>query len=93
MYPRQVIPLQVGTLSVLGLQSGTLISIEKSTNIEFDPLLVYKELVPPEVRSVGVYLHGAMHVYVHYNYLAAGVPLEIMETVYMHVLVLHTPYI
>ena len=46
-YPCQAIPLQVGTVQ---LPSGTLISIEKSTTIEFDPIVLYRELLLPEVR-------------------------------------------
>jgi hypothetical protein len=56
-YPCQAIPLQVGTVQLLGLPSGTLINIERSTTIEFDPLLLYKELLPLEVRRSKCHKH------------------------------------
>ncbi len=52
-YPRDVLPLQVGTLQTLGakLQSGTLLIIERAA-INFDPLHLFKEFLPTEVRFV-----------------------------------------
>ena len=48
-YPRREIPLKVGTLQDLSIQTGTLLSIEKDA-IEFDPLMTFKELVPVQVN-------------------------------------------
>ena len=47
-FPREQIPLQKATLEDVGLQSGTLLTMECDA-INFDPILVFDELLKDKV--------------------------------------------
>ena len=51
IYPSRQIALQPNTVQEVGLQSGSLFNIEPDS-VEFDPLIVFEELLPTEVYNL-----------------------------------------
>lgn len=47
-YPRRQVPLRPNTIEELGVESGSLVTIEPGS-VEFDPVVVFKEVLPAQV--------------------------------------------